>query len=435
MPINPVTPTSQNAFDATTNRLVGTNNYDPRGNLTAYGSYTLSYDGDDKVISASGITPSTKYEYDGEGHRVRAHSCSETTTCVPGASANTTIFVYDAFGRLAAEYHQEALTAGTSYFTQDHLGSTRLETDASGQQVKCSDYLPFGEEIPAGYGNRSSCFNANDNRIKFTSKERDAETGLDYFLARYYSGAQGRFLSPDEFKGGPDDALSGRDITPPGPLPYADIGNPQSLNKYAYAYNNPLRYTDPDGHLVLLANTTNRDRQSSAARLLRNLTPQERAAFRVGVNARTHQTELQLIPYAKIGGQHSSAFNRLITMVTDLNHTSTVKLQSTAANPQTGQTESVARDFGGGITIAGPKLGPGNSLILLAPEGNLANPKHPGTLPGQNGGLVEDRTNTVAAHEVLGHGFELMTTGSSTEGTTIKWENEMRQEQGLPPRQ
>jgi RHS repeat-associated protein len=45
-----------------------------------------------------------------------------------------------------------------------------------------------------------------------TGKERDAETGLDYFLARYYSGAQGRFLSPDEFKGGPDDALTGAEM-------------------------------------------------------------------------------------------------------------------------------------------------------------------------------------------------------------------------------
>jgi len=67
-----------------------------------------------------------------------------------------------------------------------------------------------------------------------TGKERDAETGLEYFLARYYSGAQGRFLSPDEFKCGPDDALTGKDISQPGPLPYADISNPQSLNKYAY---------------------------------------------------------------------------------------------------------------------------------------------------------------------------------------------------------
>jgi RHS repeat-associated protein len=83
---------------------------------------------------------------------------------------------------------------------------------------------------------------------QFTGKERDAETGLDYFLARYYSGAQGRFLSPDEFKGGPDDALTGRDIIPPGPLPYADIANPQTLNKYTYTINNPLRYVDPDGH-------------------------------------------------------------------------------------------------------------------------------------------------------------------------------------------
>ncbi len=85
---------------------------------------------------------------------------------------------------------------------------------------------------------------------QFTSKERDAETGLDYFLARYYSGAQGRFLSPDEWKGGPDDALTGQDIIAAGPLPYADIGNPQTLNKYAYVINNPLRYTDPDGHFL-----------------------------------------------------------------------------------------------------------------------------------------------------------------------------------------
>jgi RHS repeat-associated protein len=67
---------------------------------------------------------------------------------------------------------------------------------------------------------------------------------------RYYSAAQGRFLSPDEYKGEPDDALTGVDITPPGPLPYANIGNPQTLNKYAYVINNPLRYTNPDGRLL-----------------------------------------------------------------------------------------------------------------------------------------------------------------------------------------
>lgn len=66
-------------------------------------------------------------------------------------------------------------------------------------------------------------------------KERDAETGLDYFGARYMSSAQGRFASPD---------WSAR----PVPVPYAQLDNPQSLNLYAYVRNNPLRSADVDGH-------------------------------------------------------------------------------------------------------------------------------------------------------------------------------------------
>ena len=82
-----------------------------------------------------------------------------------------------------------------------------------------------------------------------TGKERDAETGLDYFGARYLSSAQGRFTSPDEFKGGGlFDPLTGKSAEKIGPLPYADISDPQTLNKYAYVRNNPLKFVDPDGH-------------------------------------------------------------------------------------------------------------------------------------------------------------------------------------------
>ena len=81
-----------------------------------------------------------------------------------------------------------------------------------------------------------------------TSKERDVETGFDYFLARYYSSMQGRFTSPDEFTGGPDELYNFAEDASDNPTFYADLTNPQSLNKYQYTYNNPINMKDDDGH-------------------------------------------------------------------------------------------------------------------------------------------------------------------------------------------
>jgi len=93
--------------------------------------------------------------------------------------------------------------------------------------------LPFGEEIFAGTGGRTPAqgYTASDDvRQKFTSKERDNETGLDYFGARYYSSTQGRFSGTD-----------------PIPVTKESFLNPQRWNLYTYVTNNPLTAVDPNG--------------------------------------------------------------------------------------------------------------------------------------------------------------------------------------------
>jgi RHS repeat-associated protein len=98
------------------------------------------------------------------------------------------------------------------------------------------DYLPFGEEIPSGIGGRTNLWDDNDNiNQKFTGKERDTESGLDYFGARYFASSMGRFMSPD---------WSANEE----PVPYAKLDDPQSLNLYSYVRNNPLSRVDADGH-------------------------------------------------------------------------------------------------------------------------------------------------------------------------------------------
>ncbi len=94
-------------------------------------------------------------------------------------------------------------------------------TDQSGAIIEQHDYLPFGEEWNPAPG---------DQPKRFTGKERDAETGLDYFGARYYASNIGRFTTAD-----PAHTLTD------------NLVDPQRWNRYAYGRNNPFRFVDPDG--------------------------------------------------------------------------------------------------------------------------------------------------------------------------------------------
>jgi RHS repeat-associated protein len=247
LPNSALTPQSLSAFNAANNRLTTALgfNYDAVGNLTSDPTTAINamvYDAENRQTSYTKAGVTTNYSYDGDGRRVKKVD-----------STGTTVFVYNAASQLVAEYSDAggSGTATMSYLTTDHLGSTRVVTDGTGAVKARHDYVPFGEEIGSNTGGRDGVTGyaaVDSTRQRFTSKERDTESGLDYFGARYYSSAQGRFINPDEFTGGPDDLYYFADDASDNPTFYADIFDPQTLNKYQYCLNNPLRYVDPDGH-------------------------------------------------------------------------------------------------------------------------------------------------------------------------------------------
>ena len=141
-------------------------------------------------------------------------------------------------GVLLVTGQKNAGNANMEWLVTDQLGTPRMVIDKTGSLAAVSrhDYLPFGEELFAGTGGRTTTqgYSATDGvRQKFTQKERDIETGLDYFGTRYYASMQGRFTSTDPIIMAPERAF-----------------DPQQINLYAYTRNNPLTFVDPDGETI-----------------------------------------------------------------------------------------------------------------------------------------------------------------------------------------
>src|SRR5436305_1265417 len=114
-------------------------------------------------------------------------------------------YIYGADGLLATIEPTAVNSNGTRYTTSDHLGSPRVVTNSGASVISRHDYMPFGEELGAGIGGRSTSMGfpgtSDGLRQKFTSKERDGETGLDYFGERYYASTMGRFTTVDTLGG------------------------------------------------------------------------------------------------------------------------------------------------------------------------------------------------------------------------------------------
>jgi RHS repeat-associated protein len=214
--------------DATTNRIVQTAGttyaYDANGNMTNDNLNTIAYDAENRAVSSSGSLGSGSYTYDGNGLRVKKVSGSTATVYI--FSGSKVIAEYDNGAAPSAPsreyvYGGSALLAkidssGTKYYHRDHL-SNRLVTSSTGATLAQMGHFPFGE----------SWYNASNDKLIFTTYERDAESGNDYAIAKNYISRLGRFISPD--------TMSGNAV------------NPQSLNRYSYVLNNPGNLVDPSG--------------------------------------------------------------------------------------------------------------------------------------------------------------------------------------------
>jgi len=356
------------------NRLNLSGAFDNAGNQTSANGFTLGYDAENRLTTAihgSNTSKNQTYSYDSDGQRVKQVSGTGVTTL-------TTYFVYEAMGGLAAEYEVKAggyptpaAQCTTCYLAQDHLGSTRALWDDTGVKARF-DFLPFGEAIPGDRNGRAAltcaagvanCYNGPGSLTqKFTGKERDAETGLDYFGARYMSAAQGRFTSPD--------------------APFADqhVGDPQSWNLYAYVRNNPLRYVDPTGNAIELTGDEE-ERKKALAAIQASLGNSKASAnlyinpeldkkgnqtgrFFVGINGDSSV-------FAKAGDLESGLAEVIgATSIVQIGLGAEITVRQSFMDDLLGNaTKNVAKDFGGGITQRSDGTLSGHIQIVVDPNG------------------------------------------------------------------
>ena len=204
--------------------------YDSNGNLIQDVDVYYGYNSLNQLVSVRENSATGRileqYAYDEGGNRIkkvtfRGDGSQETVyyidanfVRVVNSSGTFDFKYYYLYGQLVAQETQ----GEKRYYLTDNIGSISVVTDQNGGILQETEYQPFGSVTSGG-----------DSRYTFTGKEKDS-TGIMYFGARYYSPFLKQFTQADTI--------------------IQDVYDPQALNRYAYARNNPLKYTDPSGHFI-----------------------------------------------------------------------------------------------------------------------------------------------------------------------------------------
>jgi len=199
--------------------------YDEYGNCVSksdgVNTWEYQYDYENRLVSVKeNGQVIEQYTYDGDGQRIKKVN-SESVRIYINSGVNVlyeinmttqmdAVYIYGPTGRIAKKINDL-----TEFYHTDHLGSTRITTSETGAVITEIQYKPFGEQISAA-----------DERYTYNGKELD-DSGLYYYGARYYDSEIGRFLTRDPLRGKKE--------------------APQTMNRYVYCLNNPLKYIDPAG--------------------------------------------------------------------------------------------------------------------------------------------------------------------------------------------
>lgn len=242
---NPGDAPGPHALTATQKGSFGALGYDDNGNVTQEGGKTLSWDAKDRLTAMQSNNYRADYAYDYSDTR----KLKRVTDLTTGASRDS--FYVDKFSEVRDGKLIKYLYAGTrriarsartggaftpeAFYLHDHLGSTHFALSENGSALAQLVNYPYGrsrlEKQAAGASAGAD--------YKFTGKETDVESGLQYFEARYFAGALGVFSSPDPL-------VSGGNID-------RHLQNPQVLSAYRYSLNRPLGYTDDTGEFPHIA--------------------------------------------------------------------------------------------------------------------------------------------------------------------------------------
>ncbi len=187
-----------------------------------YSIRSLRHDGENRPVSVSLAGATTAFVYGPDGARQQKATTYDTTLFAGAVEVRN----YGTANEIVAFYPHEdfrVVDGVKNYLHRDHLASVRFVTQATGQAARLTSYTPFGVPTETNYSPTAT------DTEGFIGERYDVETGLQYLNARYYDPTLGRFVQPDWWE-----------------VTKAGVGT----NRYAYSFNDPVNFADPNGHRI-----------------------------------------------------------------------------------------------------------------------------------------------------------------------------------------